>query len=496
MGTLSQQLETIIVATPTNTTTTTTTTTTSSIVDGEDFIVDDGEKSLRVVSDNNSNNVNPIEAWLPITESRNGSFSSVTFHLLSSGIGYQALLLPVAFATLGWVWGTVCFGIAFVWQLYTIWLLVQLHEPSSVPGMRYSRYVGLAIAAFGPKLGRWLAMFPVMYFSGGSCVMLVINGGGTLELLYDAISSGSDSPLNGIEWFLVFACAAILMAQLLPNLNSVTKISVSGAVTGILYCTLLVLSIRVGRLEDVSYDCPTQMGKSAMDRFSTVLNALGIILISFRGHNLVLEIQGTLPTSSKHPSKKPMWRGVVVSYIIIATCLFSSGVVGFWAYGNKVPQNGGMFKAFREFHKQETSKLVMAIICIIFIVNYLSSYQIYTMPTIDNWEAMYILRKKKRCSRCVRISFRMLFGGIAFFIAVAFPFLGKLAILLGGLTMNLTYTYPCFIWNSLEKGEKYGWMWWINIGLGCLGVILSILLVVAAMWNLVTNGIQPNFFDP
>lgn len=51
---------------------------------------------------NPSNWHNPQEAWLPITESRNGNVFSVTFHILCSGIGMQALLLPVAFATLGW----------------------------------------------------------------------------------------------------------------------------------------------------------------------------------------------------------------------------------------------------------------------------------------------------------------------------------------------------------------------------------------------------------
>ncbi|KAJ6365397.1 hypothetical protein OIU76_030217 [Salix suchowensis] len=47
----------------------------------------------------------PQEAWLPITESRSGNVVTAVFHLLSSGIGIQALLLPVAFATLGWAWG-------------------------------------------------------------------------------------------------------------------------------------------------------------------------------------------------------------------------------------------------------------------------------------------------------------------------------------------------------------------------------------------------------
>lgn len=45
------------------------------------------------------------------------------------------------------VWGTVCLTVAFIWQLYSIFLLVELHE--SVPGIRHSRYLFLAMAAFG-----------------------------------------------------------------------------------------------------------------------------------------------------------------------------------------------------------------------------------------------------------------------------------------------------------------------------------------------------------
>lgn len=42
------------------------------------------------------------DVWLPITESRNGNAYYSAFHTLSSGIGVQALVLPVSFVTLGW----------------------------------------------------------------------------------------------------------------------------------------------------------------------------------------------------------------------------------------------------------------------------------------------------------------------------------------------------------------------------------------------------------
>lgn len=46
--------------------------------------------------------LDPQDDWLPITQSRKGNAYYAAFHVLSSGIGFQALLLPFAFTTLGW----------------------------------------------------------------------------------------------------------------------------------------------------------------------------------------------------------------------------------------------------------------------------------------------------------------------------------------------------------------------------------------------------------
>lgn len=46
--------------------------------------------------------LDPTDAWLPITESRNGNAYYAAFHTLCAGIGIQALVLPLAFTILGW----------------------------------------------------------------------------------------------------------------------------------------------------------------------------------------------------------------------------------------------------------------------------------------------------------------------------------------------------------------------------------------------------------
>eukprot|EP00257_Ricinus_communis_P027356 XP_025014770.1 lysine histidine transporter-like 8 isoform X3 [Ricinus communis] len=401
-------------------------------------------------TDNNHDNIshaeaNPQDAWLPVTESRNGNTCTSIFHLLSSGIGFQALLLPVAFSTLGCQlkycrsWGIICLSLAFGWQLYTIWLLLHLHE--HVPGTRYSRYLQLSVVAFGPKIGKVLAIFPVMYLSGGTCVVLIITG------------------------------------------------------TFGYYTLIWVSTVSKDRPTGTSHS-PLQAGRFDMARLSDILIALGIIMLSFRGHNLILEIQGTLPSSSKHPSYKPMWRAVLISYILIAMCLFPLVIVGFWAYGNKLPKKIGSMSMFLQFYSQNALKSIKITLHSLVLANCLSSFQIYAVPVFDNLELRYTSIKNKRCSRRIRTALRLFFGGLAFFVAVAFPFLPSLAAIIGGMALPLTFVYPCFMWISIKKPDKVSPMWWFNLGLGCLGLVLSVLLVIAAVWNLATKGLHANFFRP
>ncbi|KAM4099397.1 hypothetical protein ACJW30_07G156100 [Castanea mollissima] len=427
---------------------------------------------------------NPQEDWLPITESRNGSTFSATFHLLCSGIGLQALLLPIAFASLGWAWVIICLSLAFVWQLYTIFILVGLHE--SVSGIRYSRYLQLSKVSFGPKLGKFLAKFPLMYTSGGTCILLIINGGEILDLLFKTICT---------ERFLVFTCMAILIAQL-PNLNSMAKVSLIGATTAIGYCSLiLVLSITKGRPTGISYDQSDAM-KSNMKKFSDTLNALAIIALAFRGHNVILEIHGTLPSDENQTSYKPMCRAVTISYIVIAMSQFPLAIVGFWANGNKVPFNGGLLSAYSQIHGPKTSKLMMGLIYLLLLVNRLCTFQVYAMPAFDNMEMSYITKKKKPCSKWVRTLLRILFGGLTFLAAVALPFFGSLTLLMGGIALPLTFAYPCFMWIAMKKPRPNRVVWSINLVLGCFGIVFSVLIVIAAAWTLSDKGLKSDFFKP
>ncbi|CAK9178349.1 unnamed protein product [Ilex paraguariensis] len=438
--------------------------------------------------------LDPQEQWLPITESRNGNAYYAAFHTLSSGIGVQTLVLPLAFTALGWTWGIICLSLAFLWQLYTLWLLIQLHE--SVSGTRYSRYLRLSMAAFGDKLGKVLALFPTMYLSGGTCVALIMIGGGTMRILFQIVcgEACNVNPPPIIAWYIVFTCSAVILAQL-PNLNSIAGVSLVGSITAVAYCTMIwVVSVVKERPFDVSYE-PLE-AQSGVARVCSILNALGIIAFAFRGHNLVLEIQGTMPSSLKHPSRVPMWRGVKFSYLIIALCLFPLAIGGYWAYGSFIPTNGGMLSALHKYHGHDTAKFILGLTSLFVVINCLTSFQIYAMPVFDNLEFRYTSNMNRPCPWWLRTGFRVFFGCLAFFIAVALPFLPSLAGLIGGITLPLTLAYPCFMWIRIRKPQLYSSMWYLNWVLGSLGIILSILLVFGAIWTIVTKGIEIYFFKP
>lgn len=73
---------------------------------------------------------------------KNNTFHHVIFCL------FYLLYSPFCYSSMYYrSWGIISLTIAYIWQLYTLWILVQLHE--AVPGKRYNRYVELAQAAFG-----------------------------------------------------------------------------------------------------------------------------------------------------------------------------------------------------------------------------------------------------------------------------------------------------------------------------------------------------------
>jgi amino acid permease len=78
---------------------------------------------------------------------------------------------------------------------------------------------------------------------------------------------------------------------------------------------------------------------STIDGVFNFMLAMGEVAFSYAGHNVVLEIQATIPSTPENPSKKAMWKGVVVAYIGVAFCYFPVAFIGYYVFGNTVDDN-------------------------------------------------------------------------------------------------------------------------------------------------------------
>lgn len=91
---------------------------------------------------------------------------------------------------------------------------------------------------------------------------------------------------------------------------------------------------------------------------------------AYAGHNVVLEIQSTLPSTPEEPSKIAMWRGVKFAYGVVAAGYFPVALIGYWAYGNQVTDD------IITFVSQPTWLVVIANLMV--VVHVVGSYQVST----------------------------------------------------------------------------------------------------------------------
>jgi hypothetical protein len=155
-----------------------------------------------------------------------------------------------------------------------------------------------------------------------------------------------------------------------------------------------------------------------------------------------------------------------------------------------------MLDALHKYHAHDTPRFLLGLTSLFVVLNSLSSFQIYAMPVFDNLELRYTSKMNKPCPWWLRSGIRAAFGCLAFFIAVALPFLPSLAGLIGGIALPITLAYPCFMWVLIKKPQKYTRFWYLNLVLGALGMVVSILVVTGAIWSIVTIGIKIHFFKP
>ncbi|KAG6424789.1 hypothetical protein SASPL_115209 [Salvia splendens] len=340
-------------------------------------------EKINVQVDNRTAEQKAIDDWLPITSSRNAKWWYSAFHNVTAMVGAGVLGLPFAMSELGWGPGVAVMVISWIITFYTLWQMVEMHE--MVPGKRFDRYHELGQHAFGEKLGLYIVVPQQLIVEVGVDIVYMVTGGKSLQKFHDVVCGDNCKSIKLTYFIMIFASVHFVLSHL-PNLNAISGVSLAAAV---IYSTIAWgAAVKKGVQPNVQY------GYKATTTAGTVFNffsALGEVAFAYAGHNVVLEIQATIPSTPEKPSKGPMWKGVIVAYIVVALCYFPVAFIGYWMFGNEVSDN--ILISLNKPH------WLIAMANIFVVIHVIGSYQIYAMPVFDMLETVLVkkLRFKPTC---------------------------------------------------------------------------------------------------
>uniref|UniRef100_A0A803Q529 Amino acid transporter transmembrane domain-containing protein n=1 Tax=Cannabis sativa TaxID=3483 RepID=A0A803Q529_CANSA len=423
----------------------------------------------------NNNKQKSIDEWLPITSSRNAKWWYSAFHNVTAMVGAGVLSLPYAMTELGWGPGVAILILSWVITLYTLWQMVEMHE--MVPGKRFDRYHELGQHAFGEKLGLWIVVPQQLIVEVGVNIVYMVTGGKSLKKVHDTVWPNS-KPIRTTYFIMIFASLHLVLSHL-PNFNSIAIVSLAAAVMSLSYSTIAwSTSLHKGVKPDVSYALRgSNMGVKTLNFFS----ALGDVAFAYAGHNVVLEIQATIPSTPEKPSKKPMWKGVLVAYAVVALCYFPVALIGYYVFGNSVDDN--------ILITLERPAWLIATANLFVVIHVIGSYQIYAMPVFDMIETVLVKKLNFTPSFRLRFFTRTTYVLITMVVAMAVPFFGGLLGFFGGFVFApTTYFLPCIMWLSIYKPRKYSLSWTANWICIVLGVTLMVLAPIGALRTIIMSA--------
>ncbi|WVZ07236.1 hypothetical protein V8G54_020582 [Vigna mungo] len=333
-----------------------------------------------------------IDDWLPITSSRNAKWWYSAFHNVTAMVGAGVLSLPYAMSELGWGPGVTVLVLSWIITLYTLWQMVEMHE--MVPGKRFDRYHELGQYAFGEKLGLYIVVPQQLVVEIGVNIVYMVTGGKSLQKFHDTVCD--DCKKIKLTFFIMIFASVHFVLSHLPNFNSISGVSLAAAVMSLSYSTIAwAASAHKGVQEDVQYG---YKAKSTSEGVFNFFSALGDVAFAYAGHNVVLEIQATIPSSPEKPSKGPMWKGVIIAYIVVALCYFPVALIGYWMFGNGVEDN--------ILISLEKPKWLIAMANMFVVIHVIGSYQIYAMPVFDMIETVLVKKLNFKPSRMLRFIVR------------------------------------------------------------------------------------------
>ncbi|KAG8498619.1 hypothetical protein CXB51_004846 [Gossypium anomalum] len=423
-----------------------------------------------------------INEWLPVTSNRNAKWWYSAFHNVTAMVGAGVLSLPYAMSQLGWGPGVTIMLLSWVVTLYTIWQMVEMHE--MIPGKRFDRYHELGQYAFGEKLGLWIIIPQQLTVDVSSDIVYMVTGGQSLKKFHDLVCPNCKE-IRQTYFIMIFASVHFVLSHL-PDFNSISGVSLAAAVMSLSYSTIAwAASIGKGVQPNVDYSYKSTSNPGKVFDF---LAGLGEIAFAYAGHNVVLEIQATMPSTPEKPSKGPMWKGVIVAYLIVAICYLPVAFIGYWAFGNSVNDNILL--------TLENPTGLIATANIFVVIHVIGSYQIFAMPVFDMMESYMVKELRFRPCLRLRLISRTLYVAFTMVIAICFPFFGGLLSFFGGFAFAPTsYYLPCIIWLIICKPKRFSLTWFINWICIVLGVLLMVLSPIGGLRSIIVSAKDYKFFS-
>ncbi|KAJ1267083.1 hypothetical protein BS78_07G028800 [Paspalum vaginatum] len=407
-----------------------------------------------------------VDNWLPINASRIAKWWYSAFHNVTAMVDrYHELRQYASGDRLG------------LWIIVPHQLVVEVgvNIVYMVTGGQSLKKLGQH--AFGDRLGLWIVVPQQLVVEVGTNIVYMVTGGTSLQKFHQTVCSNSCKDIKLTYFIMIFASAHFVLSQL-PNFNSIssvagpTGVSLAAAVMSLSYSTIAWgATVHKGKLPDVDYNlkATTTPGK-VFDFFA----ALGSVAFAYAGHNV--------------PSKKAMWRGVVVAYIVVALCYFPVSFVGYWAFGSQV--NGDILVTINN------PKWLIAMANMMVVVHVIGSYQIYAMPVFDMIETVLVKKLRFPPGLTLRLIARSVYVAFTMFIAITFPFFDDLLSFFGGLAFApTTYFLPCIMWLAIYKPKRFSLSWFTNWICIILGVLLMILAPIGGLRNIIINIKTYHFYQ-
>ncbi|KAJ8768083.1 hypothetical protein K2173_021023 [Erythroxylum novogranatense] len=423
-----------------------------------------------------------IDDWLPITSSRNAKWWYSAFHNVTSMVGAGVLSLPYAMAQLGWGPGVVALVLSWVVTLYTLWQMVEMHEV--VPGKRFDRYHELGQHAFGEKLGLYIVVPQQLIVEVSVGIIYMVTGGKSLKKFHDLVCK--DCKDIKLSFFIMIFASVHFVLSHLPNFNSIAGVSLAAAVMSLSYSTIAwSAAIHRGVQSDVQYG---YKAKTTVGTVFNFFNGMGQVAFAYAGHNVVLEIQATIPSTPEKRSKGPMWKGVVIAYIIVALCYFPVALIGYWMYGNSVQDD--------ILISLEKPVWLIAMANLFVVIHVIGGYQMYSMPVFDMIETVLVKKLNFKPTTLLRFFVRNIYVALTMFVGITFPFFGGLLGFFGGLAYApTTYYLPCIMWLAICKPRKFSLSWWTNWICIVFGVLLMVISPIGGLRQIILDAKTYKFYS-